>query len=327
LLPACTTPGRKEVRVQSTHFEIKLPTTGSNSPFSDINGLPAPLLDATQLSSINPTSFLCASCSLPLIQSSKIDTYRDLPSEHWEELVEAWMCHSDQKLQDPIPQNGRRGFWPSRGQALVGGSYILFEESAINRNNFHMKEEPVLEDNWRLSRCLCGAVIGRFQEQHVDGRKIYRVLKYAVRLVSQATASLQIPLSAFVVEDMMEFVRAHASYRFVIRDEEHEKPRILIWLFRPRMCLAYTTPTSRAIPKNACVFAAKVLYKLLAPTDSPIDIKDLLNKYPGFPQAEFLSYPMSVCRRLAGLLNESNSAYPQSMRTMTGLEVGWLQRS
>ena len=48
--------------------------------------------------------------------------------------------------------------------------------------------------------------------------------------------------------------------------------------------------------------------------------------YPGFPQAEFLSYPVSVCHRLAGLLNQSNSAYPQTMRTMIGLEVGWLQR-
>lgn len=186
-----------------------------------------------------------------------------------------------------------------------------------------------LEDDWRLSRCLCGAVVGRCQERHVDGGKttFYRVLKYAVRLVSQ-TESLQIPLSAFVVENMMEFVQAHASYRFVIRDEEHQKPRILIWLFKPRMSLAYSTPTSRAIPKNTSVFAAKILYKLLVPTptDNFTDIKSLLNKYPGFPQAEFLSYPMSVCHRLAGLLNQSNSAYPQPMRTMTGLEVGWLQR-
>lgn len=141
-LPACTTPGKKEVRDQNTHFEIKLPTTDSKSPFSDINGQPAPLLDATKLSSINPSSFLCASCSLPLIQSSKVSTYRDLPSEHWEELVEAWMCHSDQKLH--VTKNGKRGFWPSPGQALVGGCYILFEESAMNRNNFHMKEEPAV---------------------------------------------------------------------------------------------------------------------------------------------------------------------------------------
>jgi ubiquitin-protein ligase E3 D len=53
----------------------------------------------------------------------------------------------------------------------------------------------------------------------------------------------------------------------------------------------------------------------------------LLDKYPGFPQAEFLYYPMDVCHRLAVLLKESNKSYPVSMQSMTGLEVGWLQRS
>ena len=53
----------------------------------------------------------------------------------------------------------------------------------------------------------------------------------------------------------------------------------------------------------------------------------ILNKYPGFPQAEYLFYPLIVCRRLAALLRESNTAYPESMRTMTGLDVGWLRRA
>jgi hypothetical protein len=35
-------------------------------------------------------------------------------------------------------------------------------------------------------------------------------------------------LSAFIVEDMLEFVHAHATYRFVIFDEEDERPRILV---------------------------------------------------------------------------------------------------
>jgi hypothetical protein len=39
---------------------------------------------------------------------------------------------------------------------------------------------------------------------------------------------LKVPLSAFVVGDMMEFVQAHATYRFVILDEEEEKPRLLV---------------------------------------------------------------------------------------------------
>jgi hypothetical protein len=141
MLPARILPGKQEVRVQSGHYEIKLitvPPSASTSLASRED--PAPLLDASQLSSSNPTSFICASCSLPLVQSSKISEYRDLPSEHWEELVDAWMCHTDQKLHEQVVRHGQGGFWPRPGQGLVGGSYILFEESSITRNNIHLAE-------------------------------------------------------------------------------------------------------------------------------------------------------------------------------------------
>lgn len=103
--------------------------------------------------------------------------------------------------------------------------------------------------------------------------------------------------------------------------------------------------TPRASPKNAAIHAAKVLYKLFGPSEDPIDlsryalsngafilliadlIQSVLNKYPGFPQAEYLYYPMNVCRQIASLLKESNRAYPESLRSMTGLEVGWLRRA
>ncbi|TFK38156.1 HECT-like ubiquitin-conjugating enzyme-binding-domain-containing protein [Crucibulum laeve] len=328
MLPGKTTPGKKEVKVQSGHYELKLHTVSSSNPQSDAEESPI-LLGAHELSAAQPTSFLCASCSLPLVLSSKIKSYRDLPSEHWEELVEAWMCHSDQKLHDQVMQRSKSGFWPEEGQALVGGSYVLFEESSMSKNNLFIADEMKPEENWRLVRCICGAVIGRCQERQAEAEAsptAYRVLKYAIRPVSSIAEPMKISLSAFIVQDMNEFVQAHASYRFVIRDEENELPRILIWLFKPNIRIAYTTPTSRAIPKSASIHGAKVLYKLLNPSEASMDLKSILNKYPGFPQAEYLSYPMAICRRLAGLLKESNSAYPNSLRMMTGLEVGWLHR-
>lgn len=39
---------------------------------------------------------------------------------------------------------------------------------------------------------------------------------------------VRVPLSAFIVEDMNEFVQAHATYRFVILDDDEERPRILV---------------------------------------------------------------------------------------------------
>jgi hypothetical protein len=137
-LPAHTLPGKLEIRPQRGHYEIKLLTIPSAStPKED----PSPSLDATQLTSASLTSFICASCSLPLVQATKVGTYRDLPSEHWEELVEAWMCHADQKLHEQVVKRGQHGFWPEPGQALVGGSYILFEESSVTRHNLHLAKE------------------------------------------------------------------------------------------------------------------------------------------------------------------------------------------
>jgi hypothetical protein len=118
-----------------------------------------------------------------------------------------------------------------------------------------------------------------------------------------------------------------------------------LWIFKPSIRLAYNMRTPRASPKNAAIHAAKVLYKLFGPSEDPIDlsryalsngtfilliadlIRSVLNKYPGFPQAEYLYYPMNVCRQIASLLKESNRAYPESLRSMTGLEVGWLRRA
>ncbi|KAL0069209.1 hypothetical protein AAF712_003572 [Marasmius tenuissimus] len=323
-LPGRVTSGKKEVKVQSGHYEIKLQTLPS-SPMEH-----RPLLDATQLSTEKPTTFICASCSLPIVQSNKVHSYRDLPSEHWEELVDAWMCHPSQKLHDDVVQRSKSGFWPEPGYALVGGSYILFEESAMTRDNVHSsRASSQRTEGGHVVRCICGAIVGRCQEHKSKDANItaYRVLKYAVRPVSPSAEPTRIPLSAFVVEDMTEFVHAHASYRFVLSDEEEERPRILIWLFKPSLQLSYTAQRPYAIPKSASTTVAKVLFKLLGPSEGQVDIKNILSKYPGFPQAEYLYYPMDTCQRLAVLLKESNRTYPEDMRLMTGLEVGWLQRS
>lgn len=148
-LPARVIPGKKDIKLQSGHLEVKLEcmsdrVNGHGSGVLSYTGDTYPstgtgLLDATQLKALNPTTFICASCSLPLVQSSKLSRYNDLPSEHWAELLEAWMCHSDQQLADRIASYAT-GLWPAPGQALVGGSYILFESSCLVATNFKASE-------------------------------------------------------------------------------------------------------------------------------------------------------------------------------------------
>ncbi|TFY68125.1 hypothetical protein EVJ58_g1211 [Rhodofomes roseus] len=332
-LPTRVSPGKKEVQPAGQHFQVKLSVLGGpangNGPSTSVHST---LMDASRLSAMRATSYVCASCSLPLVHGSQVQDYRDLPSEHWAELVDAWMCHSDQKLHENVKKRSTQGFWPTEGHALVGGSYILFEQSAMSAHNLYAVD-PVDEtkhDDWERVRCICGSIVGRRREHEPSGGApylVYRLAKYAIRPLSPAHEPPRIPLSAFVAEDMNEFVHAHATYRFVILDEEEERQRLLIWLFKPSMRLAYTTPTEYVMPKSASIHAAKVLFKILGPSAVYTDIQSVLNKYPGFPQAEHLYYPRDICRRLAGMLRESNTAYPEGMRTMTGLDVGWLQRA
>ena len=103
--------------------------------------------------------------------------------------------------------------------------------------------------------CICGTIIGRCRT-HKTGYSstvVYRFAKYALRPVGSSAEYVRVliilgfaltlicllyvlcvnrptrvPFSAFVLEDMIELMRAHASYRFVVMDEEEEKPRLLV---------------------------------------------------------------------------------------------------
>ena len=232
-------------------------------------------------------------------------------------------------------------------------------------------------------QCICGSVVGRCQAyDSTEGSSstVYRFPKYTIRPVSLTAECVhrgqrtflftyiclyrpvRIPLSAFILEDMHELVRAHATYRFVILDEEEERPRLLvssigstqtpsqidstvqIWLFKPNMRLSYATTAQFALPQTGSVRASKILFKVLQAGESspapskpstgystphqypPVDLDRILQKHPGFPQAERLVYPRDVCERLVTLLKESNTAYPFGMRVMTGLLTGWLRK-
>jgi hypothetical protein len=137
----------------------------------------------------------------------------------------------------------------------------------------------------------------------------YRLAKYAIKPVSptaecvlistwrcashhltnKIVRPLRIPLSSFIVEDMMEYVQAHATYRFILHDDEEERPRILvrphtsrvctglsclsqIWLFKPSMRIAYSTPTQYFLSKVGYIHGAKVLYKILGPETASADL-------------------------------------------------------
>ena len=143
-LPVPVQLGRQSVRAvdESFEFRVLVPNNTLTSESSSTT-MTSSLMDASQLEQLKPQTFTCSSCSLPLVQSSRIEEFKDLPSEYWSELLDAWMCHQDQQLSERLVSHGSNGLWPEGKQCLIGGSYLLFDDAVVVGNSLRISEEEI----------------------------------------------------------------------------------------------------------------------------------------------------------------------------------------
>ncbi|KZT60983.1 hypothetical protein CALCODRAFT_530291 [Calocera cornea HHB12733] len=343
-LPVNVQPSKQHLRYQDKSCTFAIPTMASSrsSTPQEATGAPDRLLDAATLSTLSPSAFTCASCSLQLVRGSSISRYNDLPSEYWTELVDAWMCHADQPVPDAV--KNENGLTPTSDQALVGGSYILFNQAALVEQNIRRDttdsnvslhlcwlafllflpsdaKKAIAHEPWSLVRCMCGQIVGR-ATQDVVAPSIYRFTKYSIRPIGTSIEPPHIPVCAYVVQDMRESVEAHACYHFILNDEEEGRPRILVWLFNSSVELSWSSRKSYFLPKEGSCTGALVFYKVIGPSKDP---NEIIGAHPEFLQAQYLYYPIDICRRMAALLRESHSAYADGA-SVKGLDKAWLAR-
>lgn len=116
----------------ATYFEIKLNSIAPQSTELQRPDLvvEAPLSTA-ELRQFMPSSFVCSTCDTHLVDASTVEQYNALPSEHWAELIDAWMCHQDQSLSDDLIAKGK-GIKPRPGEGLVASTYLLFPGELVN---------------------------------------------------------------------------------------------------------------------------------------------------------------------------------------------------
>lgn len=80
---------------------------------------------AAELKRHPPSSFVCSTCEATLVRVPDGCTMPSLPSEHWAELLEAWMCHTDQVLHDDVASRTSNGFWPRDNELAIASAHIL----------------------------------------------------------------------------------------------------------------------------------------------------------------------------------------------------------
>ncbi|TKA54358.1 hypothetical protein B0A53_03453 [Rhodotorula sp. CCFEE 5036] len=98
-------------------------------------------LMADELRSSMPTSYRCSVCDVELVQAASITRYNALPSEHWAELIDAWMCHQDQALSDDLIAKGK-GIKPRPDEGLVSNTYLLFPSNLVRNCDVQAEKQP-----------------------------------------------------------------------------------------------------------------------------------------------------------------------------------------
>ena len=119
------------------HLEAKLSAlpSATSSAGSSTHSIVNHALSAAELRHLQPKALCCGACDRTVAVLSASTVYKDLPSEHWAEMMEVWMCHADPKFTARIAQQTRDGFWPNESTVLVGGSYLLVDSQQAKKHD------------------------------------------------------------------------------------------------------------------------------------------------------------------------------------------------
>lgn len=130
--------------LQNFHLEARVASipTGSSASAS-LNTVITQALSASELRQLQPRSLCCGVCDREVADLPSNTSYKDLPSEHWAEMLEIWMCHSDPGFTAGISAKAKDGFWPENGAVLVGGSYLLLEDAHAKQHTLVTHDQSV----------------------------------------------------------------------------------------------------------------------------------------------------------------------------------------
>lgn len=129
------------------HISIRL-RGPSCRPAPATFALPRTYLSAAHLESQSPAHLTCSRCTSPIIDCSGSATYTALPSEHWEELIDSWMCHGDQLLNASVTR-GKEGL--EDGSRLKVGEVRVADGYLICSADMMIEDAAIVSDSSQVS--------------------------------------------------------------------------------------------------------------------------------------------------------------------------------
>lgn len=191
VLPAPVLPARVEVNAAKT--SLRLPCSETQKHDRSNQWATNPPWTASELSK-QKVVVKCRHCDKVLTES--ISTWKQLPSEHWAELMDFWHCHKPHTHSEEFnPAYAVNKFEPQPSLAYVSDAYLLIHPDDLDACE-HVSGEKI----WKWDITLCGAQIESY------------------------------PTQVFAASILCELIDSHAIYSFHIQDPDQQL-RLLVWVF------------------------------------------------------------------------------------------------
>lgn len=160
----------------------------------------------------NDFRFCCLKCLFPIVDSSDISMFYDMPSEFWSEMMEFWHCHKPDISKNEFRKNYNGNLKPKENDAIIGSYYVL-----VNTSTGIVKADKVL--------CgLCNHVLGSLMES------TQKLLKWNLKLTTDEREDIY-PPSLHLYNLLMNEVNLSAARKFIISSKYNDEIRsFYVWV-------------------------------------------------------------------------------------------------
>ncbi|KAK6342877.1 hypothetical protein TWF718_008258 [Orbilia javanica] len=295
----------------------------------EYEALSAPILDPWDASFVSPEcSLRCIACATAIVSNGRIQKWKNLPSEHWADMMDLWHCHKPHN-KDGNPEGSRYSgvgrIVAERAVGLVDPMYFLLRREDCE--NIAFKQTGSNEAETAFCQ-TCDVPLGIVDEK-ADG---IRLMKWSLSLgLGSFKKNGDELLDSYTFS---QWFSAHLQFlvdntgqrKFLIKPgasilshqhldgsgkrTEEGGEGVHIWVFNPN---TLTTRSEKPTPTRA----VKVYYQNVR-SKAEVD---------GLGDIESVYLPHAIYTRFKRLLDEGTASLPEELRTWAGnWKAGWLER-
>ncbi|KAK8050645.1 HECT-type E3 ubiquitin transferase [Apiospora phragmitis] len=303
------------------------------------------------------SSIYCRGCQTPLVAEGRIETWKDLPSENWAEMMEFWHCHKPHGHEHHDNQGlASRGYGANSrlsgqtGVGLMDLTSLLFSQSDCS--NVTPSTMPTSSDSLQLentesrpsngstrlanqgnpmscSNCHCEIGVS-----HQDQMSI-TLFKWAISIQSPTSSSSsstissaapQPSLSQCVSAMLLATLSSSACSKTVIipsittnsAAEEQQQQQQLLHIWLFNQDITFTSTKQR--PEQRPVSAVKVFYRFVGQAEADKLVESMTS------DVQDITLPAAAAAQLRKELELSNGYLPSRVRNFNQWRIGLLEK-